>query len=102
MGRVERKRYVEMLHGRVEIAVFTVIQTELAVDIGVVGTELSGSEKALDSLRERLSDNIAMRGTEKRIVGGVYLVEPIEVFQERAGAVEGQHAVSAHERDQRS
>jgi hypothetical protein len=50
MGRVERKRYVEVLHGRVEITAFTVIQPELAIDIGVVGAELSGAEKALDGL----------------------------------------------------
>ena len=65
MGRVKCKRYVEMLHGRVEIAAFTVIQPELAVNTCVVGTELSGSKKALDGLSERLRDNIAMRRTEK-------------------------------------
>ncbi len=60
MGRIERERDIEMLHGRVKIAAFAVIQPELAVDCGVVRTELSGAQQALDCLRQGVSDDVAM------------------------------------------
>ncbi len=61
MGRIERERDIKMLHGGVKIAAFAVIQPKLAVDCGVVRTELSGAQQALDRLGPGVIDDVAMR-----------------------------------------